>query len=311
MRGLPVIVFALGVALIAGAAAADPAREGSALAPVRLTFLAGSTSLCVARADGTERRGFVRMRPGSAFSRASWSPRGKYATLVKGADLVYVDERGRVRRHILRDFNFAPDDPVWSPDGRWTAVESGGYGQSIGIVPARVGSWPSWREVWSPGELESAAYSPTWTPDSRHLAFAVSWHNPPSPPPPSRVSGVYTIGVDGSGFRLLVPGGSMPAYSPDGLQLAYVHAGDIWVSDADGANPRRVTRGGADLRPAWSPRGRLIAFERVVGGHTSIYAVKPDGGGERVLVSSPRYNATMPSWRPPAPFHGGPRRPCP
>jgi len=310
VRSLAALVVCLGIAMIAGATAA-PALQGSAPAPVRLTFIAGATSVCVARADGTQRSGFVRMRPGQAFSRASWSPRGKYATLLKGADLVYVDERGRVRRHILRDFNYSPNDPVWSPDGRWTAVESGGRGQSMGIVPARVGSWPSWRELWGPGDLESGADSPTWTPDSRHLAFAVSWFNPPSPPPPNRVSGVYTIGIDGSGLRLLVPDGFQPAYSPDGSQLAYVRAGDIWLSDANGTNPRRLTSSGADARPAWSPRGRLIAFERVVDGHTSIYAVKPDGSGERVLVSSPHYDATMPSWRPPAPFHGGPRRPCP
>ena len=108
----------------------------------------------------------------------------------------------------------------------------------------------------------------------------------------------------------------MPAYSPDGPQIAYVRyspedAGDIWVSDADGANPRRLTDSGADARPAWSPRGSLLAFERTVAGHTSIRAVRPDGSGERVLVSSPRYDATAPSWRPPALLNGGPRRPCP
>jgi len=209
-------------------------------------------------------------------------------------------------RHVIRHFSYGSDDPVWSPDGRWIAVESGGHGPAIGIVPARGGGWNAWRELWGPGDLESGTDSPTWTPDSRRLAFAAHLFRPP------RVEeGVYTIGIDGTGFRLLVPDAVMPAYSPDGSQLAYVQAGDIWVSDADGTKPRRVTNDGADARPAWSPRGRLIAFERTVEGRTSIYAVKPDSSGERVLVSSPRYNATMPSWRPPAPFHGGPRRPCP
>jgi Tol biopolymer transport system component len=234
---------------------------------------------------------------------------------MRGAGLVVTDQRGRVLRYLIRHYTYGRDDPVWSPDGRWVAVEGDGHHASIGVVPARGGGWLAWRMLWSTpdSDFSSGLDSPTWTPDSRRLAFAVSWFNPP---PPFRESGVYTIGIDEGGFHLLIPDGWMPAYSPDGSQIAYVRyspedAGDIWVSDADGANPRRLTESGADARPAWSPRGRLIAFERTVAGHTSIRAVRPDGTGERVLVSSPRYDATAPSWRPPAPFSGGSRRPCP
>jgi Tol biopolymer transport system component len=298
-------VVLLGIVTVPGAVAAS-ARETGSLAPVRLTFRIDS-SICIARADGTQRSGYVRLRSPRAISRASWSPKGKYAALLRGASgLVVVDEHGRVVRRVIRHFSYGSEDPVWSPDGRWIAVESGGHGPEIGIVPARGGDWDAWRKVWSPGDLESGGDSPTWTPDSRHLAFAAHLFRPP------RVEeGVYTIGIDGTGLRLLVPDAVMPAYSPDGSQLAYVQGGDVWVSDADGANSRRLTTSGADARPAWSPRGRLIAFQRTVERHTSIYAVRPDGTGERVLVSSPRHDATMPSWRPATPFHGGPRRPCP
>jgi Tol biopolymer transport system component len=228
---------------------------------------------------------------------------------------VWVDQRGRVVRKVLRGFSYPPDDPVWSPDGRWIAVEGGGHGGSIGLMPAAGGGgWDNWRMLWATESLSEGLDSPTWTADSRRLAFGTFLH---SPRWPYWELGVYTIGVDESGFGLLIPGAEMPAYSPDGSKIAYVRpdrlerVGDIWVSDADGTNPHRLTESGADARPAWLPRGRLIAFERTVDGHTSIHAVRPDGSGERLLVSSPRYNATMPSWRPPAAFHGGPRRPCP
>ena len=256
------------------------------------------------------------MPPRRSLSRATWSPKGKYAALIEGARLVVTDERGRVLRDLIGHFSYSPDDPVWSPDGRWIAVEGGGHGGSIGVVPARGGGWPAWRMLWATPSLSEGLNSPTWTADSRRLAFATFLF---SPRWPYWEVGVYTIGIDGSGFSLLVAGATMPAYSPDGSQIAYVRSsapdlvggGDIWVSDADGTNPRRVTESGSDARPVWSPRGRLIAFEHTVGGHTSIRAIRPDGSGERALVSSPRYNATMPSWRPPAPFSGGPRRPCP
>jgi len=313
VRGLAVLVVSLGIAMIAGAATAGPARERSAPAPVRLTFVAGS-SICTARTDGTQRRGFVRVPPKRYVGRVSWSANGKYAALIRGArGLVVVDQWGRVLRQVIRHFEYGPDDAAWSPDGRWIAVDSGTHGRSIGIVPARGGGWPAWRKLWDPNDLGGGAESPTWTPDSRHLAFAVAFSE--------RLfgeSGVYAIGIDGRGLRLVVPGGMMPAYSPDGSKIAYVQisgvegGSDIWVSDADGANPRRITEsGGEDARPAWSPRGRLIAFQRTIDGHASILAVRPDGSGQRVLVSSPRYDATMPSWRPPTPFHSGPRRPCP
>jgi Tol biopolymer transport system component len=253
------------------------------------------------------------MPPRRSLSRATWSPEGKYAALIEGARLVVTDERGRVLRDLISHFAYPPDDPVWSPNGRWIAVEGGGHGGSIGIVPSSGGDWRAWRMLWATPDLSSGLDSPAWTPDSRHLAFTVYWSNSQA-----LQSGIYTIGIDGTGFRLLVPEGTMPTYSPDGSRIAYVRrsehvgaAGDIWVSDANGADPRRLTASDADARPVWSPRGRLIAFQRTVDGHSSIWAVRPDGSGERALVSSPRYNATLPSWRPPAPFHGGPRRPCP
>lgn len=319
MRATAFLAVCLCIVVIANAAVAARSHTARSPEPVRLTFRAeydtykGTvhvSSICTARADGTQRSGFIRKR---WASRASWSPRGKYAALLSGG-LVVVDQRGRVLRHVIREFSYGSDDPVWSPDGRWIAVESGGHGPEMGIVPARGGGWRAWRKLWGSGDLSSGTDSPTWTPDSRHLAFAAHLFKRP----PGRVeNGVYIIGIDGSGFRLLVPDAVMPAYSPDGSQLAYVGSprsddtGDIWVSDADGTNPRRVTGGGADARPAWSPRGRLIAFQRTVGGRTSIWAVKPDGSGERMIVSSPHYDATAPSWRPPAPFRGGLRRPCP
>jgi len=311
MRTVALVTVSLGIVLsIASAAPAARSVAAGSAEPVRLTFRAGS-SICLAHPDGTQRRRFVRVTTHS-ISGVTWSPKGKYAALIRGgsrtgADLVVADERGHTLRHLIRHFSYPPDDPVWSPDGRWIAVEGGGHGGSIGVVPASGGGWAAWHMLWATPTLSDGLDSPTWTADSRRLAFTVGFFNPI----PFQESGVYTIGIDRSDFRLLIPGGYTPAYSPDGSQLAYVRAGDIWVSDADGTNPRHVTTGGADGRPAWSPRGRLIAFERTIAGHTSIYAVKPDGSGERVLVSSPRYDATMPSWRPPARFRGGPRRPCP
>jgi dipeptidyl aminopeptidase/acylaminoacyl peptidase len=54
-------------------------------------------------------------------------------------------------------------------------------------------------------------------------------------------------------------------WSPDGSRIAYVSGGQLWISDARGAEPRRITNlaGGAS-GPVWSPAGTHIAFTSTV-----------------------------------------------
>ena len=145
-------------------------------------------------------------------------------------------------------------------------------------------------------DFYSRLHWPAWSRDSRRLAFAIEWA--PIPPNLGRVSGVYSAGIDGTDVRLLVPGASMPAYSPDGRRLAYILDGDVFVADADGTNGRRLAATSAvESAPAWSPDGRTIALQRVSGSRTVILVATGDGGRARVVVSSPRYSASLPSWQ--------------
>ncbi|MEL6529664.1 MAG: amidohydrolase family protein, partial [Pseudomonadota bacterium] len=90
-----------------------------------------------------------------------------------------------------------------------------------------------------------------------------------------------------------------PAFSRDGSQLAYVRwsdegLGEIVVADANGQNRRVVTsQPGHYAKPAFSPDGRLIVYEKRSGGYltspeysenTGIYAV-PTNGGDPQFVS--------------------------
>ena len=88
--------------------------------------------------------------------------------------------------------------------------------------------------------------------------------------------------------------GMSPAWSPDGAQIAFLsnraEGWDLYVVDADGGEPRRLTSGATTDDPAWHPDGRAIAVERRGG----IELVQADGGGWTQLVE----RGVQPAWAP-------------
>lgn len=70
-----------------------------------------------------------------------------------------------------------------------------------------------------------------------------------------------------------------PTISPDGKQIAFNFQGDIWTSNIDGQNMKRITIHEAyDTNPLWSHDGAFIAFESDRYGNSDIYVVSAQGG---------------------------------
>ncbi|MCB1489330.1 MAG: PD40 domain-containing protein, partial [Bauldia sp.] len=70
-----------------------------------------------------------------------------------------------------------------------------------------------------------------------------------------------------------------PAVSPDGTQVAFVYAGQIWIVPIDGGEATALT--GAPFyssHPVWSPDGKRIAFSADRHGNADIFVVSVDGG---------------------------------
>lgn len=139
---------------------------------------------------------------------------------------------------------------------------------------------------------------PQFSPDGRHIAYV------------SYKSGVANIVVRSSDGGLI--GGtafnsttSSPSISPGG-QLAFssAAAGDgsmeIYVSNLDGSNPRRLTRTNrrVNISPRWNPQtGREIAFISDRGGSPQVYVMDASGANQRILVARGGH-ADSPSWSP-------------
>ena len=79
----------------------------------------------------------------------------------------------------------------------------------------------------------------------------------------------------------------------------------IWVMDADGSNPTRLTFNKlSDAAPAFSPDGSKIAFHRGWTEHTdrdtkrNIFLMNPDGSNETNITKKPGADDFHPSWSP-------------
>ena len=140
---------------------------------------------------------------------------------------------------------------------------------------------------------------------------------------------LYVMKVDGSGVKRITrrvgyDGGAF--FSPDGRQIVWraaypVTAADsadytrlfnahlvrpakveLWIADADGGNPKQITRlGGANFAPFFHPSGRRIIFssnfENPRSGRFDLFLINPDGTGLEKVTTHPDFDS-FPMWSP-------------
>lgn len=153
--------------------------------------------------------------------------------------------------------------------------------------------------------------TPAWSPDGARIAFTSDREG-------DRPQ-IYVMNADGSDVvRLTVSEGldMMPAWSPDGQKIAFVStrpytltveggrlmidAGpEIWIMDADGGNPTRITGDQQDqaLYPTWAPDGRRLAYMNVSEHIDLVVHVLGEEFGQS-LTADATFSSWSPSWSP-------------
>jgi Tol biopolymer transport system component len=187
--------------------------------------------------------------------------------------------------------------PRWSPDGSKIAMSSYWFGNYESTVNADGTGFVEYPNPDKSLTLECTA----WSADATRLAcegFAFKKGR----------EGIYTVSsTTGQDLKRLtvssdgaheIPG----AYSPDGTRLVYVratytplHLGQLWMCNADGSNPHKISDTLVDYRVAWSPDGRYIAANAK--GDILIFDLQHMGDDPR-SINVANGSASVPRWSP-------------
>ena len=179
---------------------------------------------------------------------------------------------------------------------------NGIFESQIVFISNRSGNKEVWMMDWDGANQRqltktgSIALSPRISPDNARVAYTVIGKR-------GVEIGMYSIELGRSvTFPSFAGTNSTAAWSPDGTKLAFSSSmrGDpeIFVVDANGANPRRLTAfKGSDVSPVWNPKtGSQIAFVSGRTGLPQIYIMESDGTNVQRITDGGY--AVSPSWSP-------------
>jgi TolB protein len=178
----------------------------------------------------------------------SFSPDGRRVVFSRalGANPeIFVADVGGGNLRQLTHSQAIDTNPAWSPTGGEIAFTSSRGGNPHIYLMDADGS--NLRRISFEGDYNDGA---AWSPAGDALVYA------------SRRGGRFEIArtelATGETRALTSGSGSneSPCFAPDGRKVAYTStrsgSPQVWVMDADGANPRQLTREGRNETPAWS-----------------------------------------------------------
>jgi Tol biopolymer transport system component len=259
---VPAALGSVGVAAPSGAVGSPDDRAPAAAVRLdtsnRIAFVKGNSSPHLALMD----------RSGGNLVELTWChPDGSPAFTPDGRRIVFADDDPVGQPDLwvvdtdgqnLARLTTAPErdvDPSVSPDGRLVAFTSNrGTGHGVYLMPI------SGESARHPATRLARGWDPAFSPDGRRLALVRR--------DVDGSTSIWTMDLQGRDRVRLTrgPGGwqAGPSYSPDGTKIAYSSDGAIWLMRSDGTRQRPITdpKFDGDARPAFSPNGRQVVFQR-------------------------------------------------
>ncbi len=187
-------------------------------------------------------------------------------------------------------------NPSLSPDGRSLVYASRSAG-NWDIYLLRVGGK---NPVNLTKNCTDDDTQPVFSPDGERVAFRSEREG----------GGIFLMGATGESVRRLTDFCYLPAWSPDGKEIACstvspyrpdvreASSSQIFVVEVESGKYRLVSPGILDaVQPSWSPDGRRITFWGVREGQCDIFTVAREGGDVASITNGEAFNWN-PVWSP-------------
>lgn len=236
-------------------------------------------AIFTANPDGT---GVRRLTRGGENNGPKWGPAGRRIVYSHNADIWLMGGGGGHQRRLVGggpEFGF---EPAWAPHGRRIVFVMNFT--ALAVYSLRTGKL---RRV--PGDFARPSH-PTWSPNGRRILFAGTR------PGPSETADIYSIRPDGARLRNLTETRRAfernPDWSPSGRRIVYAREGRngigcrvLYTMRTDGSGNTRVPGSCPADSPAWSPDGRLVAFNNLPAGFSFGLSTMRLDGTDRTLVT--------------------------
>lgn len=179
-----------------------------------------------------------------------------------------------------------------SRDGRTLAISRSGFTGSPRREIENTGVWTLDSEgKGEPRRISDFGGVTSWSPDgSRLIVSRWSWDAEQD----EAIRGNWRFNVDGTwATKLPIPEtDSVHDWSPDGEWVVTVsdrhqphgRGYQLYLMRPDGTDERRLTEGGLNHGPRFSPDSQQIAYLRSEKGESALWVVNADGGDRRLVV---------------------------